>query len=128
MTPITAQIDKNTLRALRAQAHALKPIVRLGQNGLSDAVIKELDLALEHHELIKVKLTAEDKSQRLLTQTTLCQSVGAECVQKIGNTMTLYRQKTEQTGKNAKKNMVTFGLSTFIMKPVLKSDGKLRVG
>jgi len=54
-------LNKQQLKTLRSMAHALKPVVRLGQNGLTDAVMRELDLALDHHELVKVKITGSDR-------------------------------------------------------------------
>ena len=102
MTTSVLRTNKAKLRELRAKAHSLKPIVRLGQNGLSDSVISELDLALAHHELVKVKLIAEDRIKRRQTQADLCHAVGADCVQLIGNTVTLYRQKTDDEKKLSK--------------------------
>jgi len=84
-------LTKTNLRHLRSLAHALKPVVRLGQHGLTDAVSKELDGALEHHELVKVKLSVSDKESRLEQLEKLCNSVRAQCVQQIRHTPTLYR-------------------------------------
>lgn len=87
-------LNKAELRYLRSLAHALKPIVRLGQQGLTTAVTKELDGALEHHELVKVKLSAAEKEAKLAQLEALCKSVRAECVQQIGHTATLFRRNT----------------------------------
>jgi len=89
-------LDKAARRYLRAMAHALKPVVRLGQQGLTDAVSKELDGALSHHELVKVKLSVSDKQARLDQVVALCEAVKAECVQQIGHTATLYRPNLEK--------------------------------
>lgn len=59
---------------LKARAHHLKPVVTIGAAGLSEAVLMELGLALDHHELIKVK-------------------TGADLVQQIGHTAVLYRAR-----------------------------------
>jgi len=96
-------LDKASLRYLRSLAHALKPVVRLGQNGLTPAVSKELDGALLHHELVKVKLSVSDKDARLEQLTALCSSVKAECIQQIGHTATLFR-------RNTKKPVIDFSL------------------
>ncbi|MFK7889725.1 MAG: YhbY family RNA-binding protein [Granulosicoccus sp.] len=87
-----ATLSKSNMRQLRSLAHALKPIVRLGQKGLSEAVSKELDSALTHHELVKVKLSVSDKQARLQQLQSLCASVDAACVQQIGHTATLFRR------------------------------------
>lgn len=89
-------LDKAGRRHLRSLAHALKPVVRLGQQGLTDAVSKELDGALSHHELVKVKLSVSDKQARLDQVAALCRSVKAECVQQIGHTATLFRRNVKK--------------------------------
>lgn len=71
--------------------------MRLGQHGLTDAVTKELDGALAHHELVKVKLSVSDKQSRLDQLDALCLSVKAECIQQIGHTATLFRRNTSKS-------------------------------
>ena len=85
-------LDKAGRRYLRSLAHTLKPVVRLGQNGLTPAVSKELDGALQHHELVKVKLSVSDKEAKTTQLDALCASVKAECIQQIGHTATLFRR------------------------------------
>lgn len=97
-------LDKATLKYLRSLAHALKPVVRLGQNGLTEAVTKELDGALSHHELVKVKLSESDKEARTEQLSALCSSVNAEVVQTIGHTATLFR-------RNEKKPVIELSLA-----------------
>lgn len=97
-------LDKPTLRYLRSLAHGLKPVVRLGQHGLTDAVSRELDGALEHHELVKVKLSTSEKQARLEQLDALCKSVKAQCIQQIGHTATLFR-------RNAKKPVIELSLA-----------------
>jgi RNA-binding protein len=91
-----AALNKANTRYLRSLAHALKPVVRLGQQGPSDAVCKELDIALDHHELVKVKLSVADKPGRLQQLQFLCDSVDATCVQQIGHTATLFRRNKKK--------------------------------
>lgn len=97
-------LDRASKRYLRSLAHALKPVVRLGQHGLTEAVSKELNGALEHHELVKVKLSTSDKEARLVQLDALCKSVKAECVQQIGHTATLFR-------RNLKKPVIQLSLA-----------------
>lgn len=97
-------LDKEGRRYLRSLAHALKPVVRLGQHGLTAAVSKELDGALQHHELVKVKLSVSGKEERLAQVNALCLSVKAECVQQIGHTATLFR-------RNIKKPVIDLALA-----------------
>lgn len=94
-------LDKSGIRHLRSLAHALKPVVRLGQNGFTEAVSKELDGALAHHELVKVKLSVSEKEERLEQLDALCKATRSKCVQQIGHTATLYR-------RNDKKPVIEF--------------------
>lgn len=97
-------LDKATIKYLRSLAHALKPVVRLGQHGLTDAVTKELDGALSHHELVKVKLSVSERDARLAQLDAICASVNAVCVQQIGHTATLFR-------RNDKKPVIELALA-----------------
>ena len=80
-------------RQLRARAHGLKPVVMVGGAGVSEAVLAETDRALEHHELIKVRLPAADRDARSELARTLCEKLGAQEVQAIGRVTVLYREK-----------------------------------
>lgn len=80
---------------LKARAHHLKPVVLLGQHGLTEAVLKEVDIALAAHELIKVKYATLDREERLAAFTSMCESLKADCVQTIGNIAIIYRKKEE---------------------------------
>lgn len=85
---------------LRKLAHSRKPVIWLGQQGLSGNVLSEIDTALDHHELIKIKLRVGDRDIRDSLVEDICTVTGAEQVQKIGNTVTLYR-------KNDRKPAIT---------------------
>ena len=82
-------------QALRARAHALKPIILLGAQGLTQAVQLEIDRALHDHELIKIRLQAPNKEERRALIETICEHQKAESVQLIGNVATIYRRKEE---------------------------------
>lgn len=83
-------------RFLRGQAHDLKAMLQVGGKGLTDAVVAEVDLALEHHELIKVKVAADDREARDAMIAELGERTGAAVVQRIGHTAVLYRQSREK--------------------------------
>lgn len=87
-------------KQLRAKAHALKPVVITGQAGVSPTVLNEINLALDHHELIKVRVNAEDREQRQAMNETICAETRAELVQSIGHVITLYRVNPDK-GKRA---------------------------
>ena len=84
--------NSKELRQLRALAHPLRPVVTVASNGLSDAVLQELERALSDHELIKVKIAVGDRAQRELVVAALCERSGAQLVQRIGNIATLIRR------------------------------------
>ena len=76
---------------LRRLAHALQPLVSLGNAGLTDAVVKELDRALSDHELVKVRARASDREQRDAWLSELARRTQATLVQRIGNVAVIYR-------------------------------------
>lgn len=78
-------------RFLRAQAHALNPVVLVGDAGLSEAVLKEIGASLKAHELIKVKVAGDDREERQQMLDTICQNLDAAPVQHIGKTLVIYR-------------------------------------
>ncbi len=79
-------------KQLRAKAHGLKPVVITGQAGVSDAVLNEINLALDHHELIKIRVNAEDREQRREMGEYICSETGAELIQSIGHIITIFRK------------------------------------
>ena len=81
--------------ALRAEAHALKPIVIIGEAGLTPAVLKEIDLGLDSHGLIKVRVFGDDREARVGMYDTICGNLGAAPVQHIGKLLVIYRPKKE---------------------------------
>ena len=89
-------LSPSQVRYLRGLAHALKPVVQMGAKGLSDALMAELDIALNDHELIKVKLAAEDREARDALLPELVGRSGATLVQRIGNVAVLYRARGEK--------------------------------
>lgn len=91
-------LDKTTRRSLKKQAHHLRPTVQSGAAGLSSAVLAEMDRALTDHELVKVKLVADDKASFRTEVERACAALDAACVQQIGRTATLYRPNPEHGG------------------------------
>ena len=78
-------------RHLRSLGHGLKAVVIVGRGGISESLIAELDGALAHHELIKMKVNAEDRDQRDRIIEDLTGRCDAQLVQRIGNMAVLYR-------------------------------------
>ncbi|WP_240124964.1 ribosome assembly RNA-binding protein YhbY [Thermomonas alba] len=92
--PIT--LTNAQLRFLRGQAHDLKAMLQVGGKGISDALVAEVTQALEHHELIKVKVAAEDRASRDAMIADLATRADAVLVQRIGHTAVLYRPSKEK--------------------------------
>ena len=85
-------ISEAQRRHLKKLAHHLKPVVIVGNAGLTDNVIHEIDEALEHHELIKVRINAADKKEREGIIEEICNKTGADWVVSIGHVAGFYRQ------------------------------------
>jgi len=81
---------------LRGLGHALKPIVMIGDSGLSDTVISELNVCLDHHELVKVRVKVGDRQDRDHIIAKLCTDGSAALVQRMGNMALLYRENPEK--------------------------------
>lgn len=85
-------VDKKTKLQLKTQSHKLKPVVIIGNQGLTEGVQQEIDVALTSHELIKVRINADSKQARQAMCTEICQSQQAELINQIGHIVTIYRQ------------------------------------
>ncbi len=90
---------------MRARAHALKPVVIIGDSGLTPGVLREIDSTLIHHELIKVKIAGGDRAQRVHTLEEVCLSLNAVLVQHIGKVLVIYRKATETEPKKKPRTM-----------------------
>jgi len=82
-------------KELKTKAHHLKPVIRVGQKGLSENLLEETSLALDIHELIKVHVAQDDRDTRSLCMQELASKSDAEIVSKIGKMCILYRQRTD---------------------------------
>jgi RNA-binding protein len=82
-------------RHLKALAHARKPIIIIGDKGMTPAVLHETLLALDHHELIKIRVNAEDRATREAMIEEVCAMSGATLIQRVGHIATLFRRNPE---------------------------------
>lgn len=87
------ELNATERRALRARAHPLHPVVQIGDAGVSEAVIAEVDRALKAHELIKVRMAGEAHAAREDGLARLCEALDAAPVQHIGKILVLYRPR-----------------------------------
>lgn len=89
--------------ALRSDAHALNPIVLIGEAGLTPAVLKEIDAGLDAHGLIKVRVFGDDREARIAMYDTICENLKAAPVQHIGKLLVIYRPQKEASKERSEK-------------------------
>ena len=87
------QLSDDQRRFLRGKAHPLKPVIQIGGAGLTDAVARETERALEDHELIKVRVRASDREARDAILEALTTRTRSALVQRIGHVGVLYRRR-----------------------------------
>ena len=89
-------IDKTQIKQLKALAHKLKPIVTVGQHGMKASINDELAIALDFHQLVKVKINLGDRVERDKLVEALCKQHKTELVQRIGNVAVLYKRNFDK--------------------------------
>lgn len=90
-------LSESQKKFLRGLGHQRKPVVTIGEAGLSPSLLAEFESTLGHHELIKVRVRAATRTQRDEFIQQLCASGSAELVQRIGNVALLYRASPEKS-------------------------------
>ncbi len=91
MTAPENRLTQKQKRHLRGLAHGLEPVSRLGTAGLTDAFLTEFEATLAHHELIKLKVAAADRTGRAQVIESIVSRTGATLITRIGNIAVLYR-------------------------------------
>ncbi len=86
-------LDNKEKKRLKQAAHHLKPVVRIGQKGVTEALIREMDGRLDHHELIKVHIAAGGREDRAAVARQLAAATKAELVHGIGKVFIFYRRR-----------------------------------
>ena len=92
---MTKKITNNERKELKKKAYGLKPLIMIGQNGLTDAVINEIDVALNAHQLIKVRAKGSDKDERMEQCLKIKERLNAEIIHRIGFVTVFYRPAPE---------------------------------
>jgi RNA-binding protein len=82
--------------SMRAEAHALSPVVMISEDGLKPTVLKEIDNSLNSHGLIKIRVFGDDREARVAIYETICEKLDAAPVQHIGKLLVIYRPKKEE--------------------------------
>lgn len=85
------QLNSKQIAYLRGLAHNLNPVVMIGNNGLTEAVLKEIDVSLNAHELIKVQVAGDDRELRKSLLTDIADKTSAIAVHHIGKQLVFYR-------------------------------------
>ena len=88
---MSTALTSSQTRFLRGQAHDLRALLQIGAKGLTPAFLTELDAVLEQHELVKVKIGAEDRETRDAMISEIVEKSSAALVQRIGHVAVLYR-------------------------------------
>ena len=84
-------VNDKQRRYLKGLAHPLKPVVMIGNSGLTPNVLNEIELALSHHELIKVRVSGQERADRQQMLEQIAEQTGADLVMVIGHIGGLYR-------------------------------------
>jgi len=119
--------------ALRSQAHHLDPVVLLGANGLTNAVLHEIDRALNDHELIKVRVPSDDREELESIYAEVAEKLGAARVQMIGKLLIFWRpadeserQDPDEAARLAILSMKTASVAGKKEAPSARQEGRLQ--
>lgn len=85
------QLTTKQIAHLRGLAHSLNPVVMIGNQGLTENVIKEIEISLNAHELIKVQVAGDDREARKAIFSEICDKTGATAIHHIGKQLVFYR-------------------------------------
>ena len=86
-----SKLTTKQIAHLRGLAHSLNPVVMLGNNGLTDNIMKEIELNLNAHELIKIQVAGDDRDARKAIYVEICAKTNALAVHHIGKQLVVYR-------------------------------------
>jgi RNA-binding protein len=89
-------LSNKQIQHLKGLAHSIKPVVQLGNNGLTEGVLAEIESAIKHHELIKIKIPTDDKEEKSLIMDAIIRETGATKLQSIGHVLVLFKQSDEK--------------------------------
>jgi RNA-binding protein len=89
------QLTEKQRRHLKGLAHPLKPVILMGNSGLTPGVVAETQRALADHELIKVRLPGQEREQRDVALQSLAEQTGSALVTRIGHVAVLYRPRPD---------------------------------
>jgi len=94
------KLNPKQISHLRGLAHNLSPVVMIGNQGLTDNIMKEIDINLNAHELIKIKVAGDDREARKTMYQLICETTNATPVHHIGKQLVIYRASDSIKDKN----------------------------
>jgi RNA-binding protein len=89
-------VNSKQISYLRSLAHNLNPVVMISNKGLSEAVLKEINLNLDAHELIKIKVSGDDRDLRAQLLLDICSQTNSTAVHHIGKQLVVYRKSASK--------------------------------
>jgi len=90
-------LNKKQIKHLKTFTHDLKVIIWIGQHGLTENVVEEIHTALNHHELIKIKIRVDNHDMRDEIIKAICTKTESVMIQKIGNVISVFKQKDKES-------------------------------
>lgn len=90
-----AKLNNSQIKHLKGLAHALKPVVMIGDKGLTDAVMEEIKIALDAHELIKINVRTEEREERQQMIDKIINKTQSAKVQTIGSKLVIFRRSKD---------------------------------
>lgn len=91
------KLTEHQKKSLRGMGHRLKPVVIVGAAGITDSLLTELTVSLEHHELMKVRINAADRATRNALLERLCHETGAVVIQQVGHVALLLKLRRKKS-------------------------------
>ncbi|MFT4064213.1 YhbY family RNA-binding protein [Paraburkholderia sp.] len=100
------KVSSDQRAELRSQAHALKPVVLVGAEGLTDAVLTEIKVHLAAHQLIKIRVFGDEREERLAIYEEICDTLNAAPIQHIGKLLVIWKPEAAQPAVKAKRGVL----------------------
>ncbi|CAG4905544.1 YhbY family RNA-binding protein [Paraburkholderia saeva] len=97
------KVSSDQRAELRSQAHALKPVVLVGAEGLTDAVLTEIKVHLKAHQLIKIRVFGDEREERLAIYEQICDQLNAAPIQHIGKLLVIWKPESTQPAAKTKR-------------------------
>jgi RNA-binding protein len=97
------KVSSDQRAELRSQAHALKPVVLVGAEGLTDAVLSEIKVHLGAHQLIKIRVFGDEREERVAIYEQICDKLSAAPIQHIGKLLVIWKPESTQPAVKTKR-------------------------